>query len=109
MVAVQPNNARAEGAGVRPEFIVPPGVVLAVLLLASLFAVAFLVARWQVGQQDELLTGMAVSTAVVVLSCWFWFVRAIQVRRRFARCLLRLQDDCVRAGAPCRFTIRTVR
>ena len=105
MVAIQPDNTRAEEAGFRPEFIVPLGVVLAVVLLASLFAVAFLIARWQVGQQDGLLTGMAVSAAVVALLCWFWFFRAIQVRRHFARCLLRLQDDCVTDGAPCRFTI----
>ena len=105
MVTMQPKNARAEGAGFRPEFIVPLGVVLAVVLLASLFAVAFLIARWQVDQQDGLLTSMAVSAAVVALLCWFWFFRARQVRRHFARCLLRLQNDCVTAGAPCRFTI----
>lgn len=99
------NNAHAEKTEFQPEFIVPLGVVLAVVLLASLFAVAFLIARWQVGQQDGLLNGMAVSAAVVALLCWFWFFRAIQVRRRFAGLLLLLQEDRVTAGAPCRFRI----
>lgn len=89
----------------RPQFIVPLGGVLAVVFIASRFAVAFLMARWQLGQQDALLTGMAVGTATLALLCWVWLFRTIQVRRRFARCHLQLQGGCIQAGAPCRFTI----